>query len=65
MHGTCRVLWAMSVSRMYQSFTSTWLLEVVARLVRRLTVDHWVLSGENSSPLVDCTRIHQKSVSTI
>ena len=65
MHGTSCVLHVISVCHVYQRLASTWSLEAVAQLVRCWTVDHRVLSGESSSPLVDCACIHQNSVSTM
>ena len=45
-HGASRVSSAISVCSIYQSFTTVLLSKAVARLVRRWTIYHSVLSGE-------------------
>ena len=60
MHGTSCVFSAISVCNVYQSLTTLFQSEPVARLVRRWTIDHRTLSGESPSPLVDSTCIYQQ-----
>ena len=53
MHGTSHVSSAISICRTFQNFITVLSPAAIAQQVRRWAMDHKVISGENSRPLVD------------